>query len=95
MQQAYNILVNLSGIVLKTASVFSKKLQEFTKGRIGLFERLKKNIDPTASYIWVHAASLGEFEMAVPVLKLLKEIYPDHNIVVSFFSPYLHKGNGP
>nr|WP_279344007.1 glycosyltransferase N-terminal domain-containing protein [Gramella jeungdoensis] len=80
-------MVNLSGAVLKSASYFSKKLKDFTEGRKDLFPKLEKAIDRSHDYIWVHAASLGEFEMAVPVLKMLKNKYPDSEIVVSFFSP--------
>lgn len=60
---------------------------EFTDGRKDLFPKLEKTIDPSKDYFWIHAASLGEFEMAVPVLKMLKENYPGTRILVSFFSP--------
>ncbi|TBW30274.1 3-deoxy-D-manno-octulosonic acid transferase [Gramella sp. KN1008] len=91
MQGVYNVLVNLSGVVLKSASYFSKKLKEFTEGRKDLFPKLENVIDPAHDHIWVHAASLGEFEMAVPVLKMLKEESPESKIVVSFFSPSGYK----
>ena len=87
MQGIYNVLVKISGVVLKSAGKFSPKLKDFTEGRKDLFSKLKKNIDPDSQYIWIHAASLGEFEMAVPVLKMLKSKYPDTKTIVSFFSP--------
>ena len=87
MHRIYNVLIKLSGTVLKTAGKFSPKLKDFTEGRKGLFNQLRSKIDPEKGHIWIHAASLGEFEMAVPVLKLLKEKYPDRKTVVSFFSP--------
>lgn len=87
MQKIYNALVKLSAAVLKTAGRFSPKIKDFTEGRNNLFSKLKSNIDPTAEYIWIHSASLGEFEMAVPILKMLKEKYPHCKTVVSFFSP--------
>ena len=37
--------------------------------------------------LWMHAASLGEYEQGVPILKALTEHYPDHQWVISFFSP--------
>ncbi|CAL65259.1 3-deoxy-D-manno-octulosonic acid transferase [Christiangramia forsetii] len=91
MHRIYNLLVKLSGVVLKSAGSFSPKLKEFTEGRKDLFSKLEKNIDPSQEYLWIHAASLGEFEMAVPVLKMLKEKYPDTKTVVSFFSPSGYK----
>jgi 3-deoxy-D-manno-octulosonic-acid transferase len=39
------------------------------------------------STAWFHAASLGEFEQARPVLERYKELHPDCRIVVTFFSP--------
>lgn len=78
-------------MVLKSARFFSKKLAEFVEGRKDLFTRLEDNIDPAASYLWIHAASLGEFEMAVPVMEMLKKEYPQKKILVSFFSPSGYK----
>lgn len=37
--------------------------------------------------IWMHCASLGEFEQGRPVLEAVKEQYPGHKIVLTFFSP--------
>lgn len=37
--------------------------------------------------IWMHCASMGEFEQGRPVLEELRKDYPSHKIVVSFFSP--------
>ncbi|WP_317042198.1 3-deoxy-D-manno-octulosonic acid transferase [Salegentibacter sediminis] len=59
----------------------------FIKGRKEVFPRLKREIQAGEKYIWIHAASLGEFEQAVPVMELLKEKYPGHRILVTFFSP--------
>jgi 3-deoxy-D-manno-octulosonic-acid transferase len=47
-------------------------------------------IDPKATNqkrLWLHVASLGEFEQAKPVLIALKNHLPQLQIVVSFFSP--------
>lgn len=37
--------------------------------------------------LWVHAASLGEFEQGRPVIEKWREQYPDYGIVLTFFSP--------
>ena len=49
----------------------------------------------TSPVIWMHAASLGEFEQGRPVITQLKSIYPDYKIVITFFSPsgYENKKN--
>jgi len=97
MHKIYNVLVQLSKPILKTAGTFSSKLKEFTEGREDLFLKLEKSIDPSEEHIWIHTASLGEFEMAVPVLRMLKKQYPEYKIVVSFFSPsgYKNKKSHP
>lgn len=91
MQKIYNLLTEISETLLKPAGIFSSKLAEFTKGRKYLFEELEERLDNGESYIWIHSASLGEFEMAVPVIKMLKKQYPDKKILVSFFSPSGYK----
>ena len=37
--------------------------------------------------IWIHAASVGEFEQARPLIERLRREQPQHKIVVTFFSP--------
>ena len=42
---------------------------------------------PTQEWIWIHAASLGEFEQGRPVIEALKKEFPQYKILLSFFSP--------
>ena len=37
--------------------------------------------------IWIHAASAGEYEQAVPLIEYLRHRYPHMPLTVSFFSP--------
>lgn len=47
-----------------------------------------KNLPPLKDQcIWMHCASLGEFEMGKPVLEALRAQHPQYRIVVTFFSP--------
>lgn len=50
-------------------------------------EELKGEIAPEDRVIWMHCSSAGEFEQGKPVIEALKQAYPIHKIVVSFFSP--------
>ncbi len=59
----------------------------FVEGRKTVFPYLEKNIAPGADMIWVHCASLGEFEQGLPVIEKLKITYPTSKVVVTFFSP--------
>lgn len=51
------------------------------------FRVLKEKVDPTAHYIWVHAASLGEFEQGRPLIEQIKRDHPEKKILLTFFSP--------
>lgn len=56
-------------------------------GRKTVFTTLAEKIKPEDKTIWFHAASLGEFEQGLPVMEKIKVQYPNHKIVVTFFSP--------
>ena len=87
MHFLYNFLVNTTEKLLPLSGRFNEKLKLFTEGRRGLFEKLASEISPHDKTILIHAASLGEYEQAVPVILKLKQIFPKHKIVLSFFSP--------
>lgn len=59
----------------------------FVEGRKQVFEILQQNISAENRTIWFHAASLGEYEQALPVILKVKQLFPKHKIVLSFFSP--------
>lgn len=72
-------------------------MKNFVEGRKSVFKELEQNLSTGDRTIWLHAASLGEYEQGVPVLEQLKASFPDYKIVVSFFSPsgYEVKKNNP
>jgi 3-deoxy-D-manno-octulosonic-acid transferase len=59
----------------------------FVDGRKSVFETLAKTIKATDKTIWFHAASLGEYEQGLPVIETIKQQFPTHKIVITFFSP--------
>ena len=83
----YNLLVTLGQGILPIAALFSPKLKRFVKGRKEVFKTLSLELNPTKKTIWMHSASLGEYEQGVPVLEKIRQCYPEHQIVLSFFSP--------
>ena len=83
----YNLLVSLAGFFLIPAGYFNRKLRLFYQGRRSVFSSLEANLEPNKPRIWVHAASLGEYEQGLPVVKELKIKYPEHQILMTFFSP--------
>lgn len=83
----YNVLVVLAGFLLKTAAVFSPKMKLFVDGRRNVFSILSSKITEKDRTIWFHAASLGEYEQGLPVMEKIRLAYPNHKIVLTFFSP--------
>lgn len=59
----------------------------FVDGRKKVFNTLKETIHPNDKTIWFHCASLGEYEQGVPIMEKTKELFPDHKLIVTFFSP--------
>jgi len=62
-------------------------MKSFAEGRIHWESELKSQVSENEKVIWFHAASLGEYEQAVPIIDALKKKYTSHKIAVSFFSP--------
>jgi len=83
----YNQLTLLTGFLLKIVALFSHKIRLFVDGRKTVFHTLQQNISPEDKTIWFHSASLGEYEQGLPVMEKIKQQYPDHKIVLTFFSP--------
>lgn len=87
MKFFYNIFVNLLIFGMKIGSGFNDKLKRGFVGRKQSCELVKNKISQNDKIIWMHAASLGEYEQGLPVLEKLKEHFPEHKILVTFFSP--------
>jgi len=83
----YNFAVQLSALFLKLIALFHPKIRLFVDGRKEVMSYLQENISQGDSLIWVHTASLGEFEQGLPIIEQLKKNYPAYRILVTFFSP--------
>jgi 3-deoxy-D-manno-octulosonic-acid transferase len=83
----YNLIVFLASQILQLLALFSPKMKLFVEGRKSVFQTLKDNIHPDDKVFWFHAASLGEYEQGLPVIEKVKEQFPHHKIVITFFSP--------
>lgn len=83
----YNIITLLAAQLLKIVALFSPKMKLFVDGRKSVFQTLADKIQSSDKTIWFHAASLGEYEQGLPVIEAIKQQFPTHKIVVTFFSP--------
>lgn len=69
-------------------AVWNKKAALWIRGRRTVFADLRKLLEPSSGKtVWMHCASLGEFEQGRPVLQKLKQDFPHLRIVITFFSP--------
>ncbi len=93
----YNLLILLASTALHLIALFNSKIKLFLDGRATVFQTLEQKINTTDKTIWFHAASLGEYEQGLPVIEKIKEKYPHHKIVLTFFSPsgYEVRKNNP
>ena len=87
MNQIYNLIVIIAAQLLKIIALFSPKMKLFVDGRKSVFQTLANKIQSSDKTIWFHAASLGEYEQGLPVIEAIKQQFPNHKIVVTFFSP--------
>jgi 3-deoxy-D-manno-octulosonic-acid transferase len=90
----YTFLIFLYGGSIRMAAFFSPKARDWVEGRKNWRSRLLKDLSGIPEQrIWMHCASLGEFEQGRPVLEALRLRYPTAGIVLSFFSPsgYRHQ----
>lgn len=87
MYFVYDLLILFAGFVLKITALFNKKIKLFIDGRKQTFTKLQQAIAETDEVIWIHCASLGEFEQGRPIIEKLKLKFPTKKVVLTFFSP--------
>ncbi|MDF2385193.1 hypothetical protein JMG10_27225 [Nostoc ellipsosporum NOK] len=85
----YQLFLWLFGAGVRVASLFNAKAKLWVRGRRDLLQQIRESC---AGYsgpgtIWMHCASLGEFEQGRPVLEQLRLTHPGHRLILTFFSP--------
>lgn len=83
----YNLGMLIYHFGVWVASFWNEKASKFCKGRQGVLEYIAEKVDKNSKYVWVHAASLGEFEQGRPIIEKLRQMKPEYKIVLTFFSP--------
>nr|WP_298990112.1 glycosyltransferase N-terminal domain-containing protein [uncultured Polaribacter sp.] len=85
MKFLYNLIVFKVSILLRIVALFNNKIKLFVDGRKEVFKEIE--VLRKQNTIWFHAASLGEFEQARPIIEEVKNNYKNYKILVTFFSP--------
>ena len=84
MSFIYSLFISFFNISLKLNSLFNEKTKKIILGRKKTKDYIKNNIEDQ-KVIWIHVASVGEFEQAKPIIDSLKRKY-ENKILVSYFS---------
>ncbi|MDM9630369.1 3-deoxy-D-manno-octulosonic acid transferase [Robiginitalea aurantiaca] len=87
MYLLYDLAVLISWNILKLIALFNPGIRKFVVGRKNTLPYLQRMRDPQKPLIWMHTASLGEFEQGAPVLEKLCAAYPEYQFLITFFSP--------
>lgn len=84
MVKAYNFFIELYALIILLLSPFNTKAKLWIYGRLNW----QNKIPPKGNLkrVWVHCASLGEFEQARPLIEQLKQ-KQKVDLIISFFSP--------
>lgn len=84
MRLLYSIFIHFYHIAILIVAPFNVKAKQWIKGRKSVsFPTLAKG----EKLIWIHAASLGEFEQGRPIIESIKRNHSEYKILLTFFSP--------
>ena len=93
MHFLYALIVELAWYILPIIGLFSPKIKSFVTERKTTFTAIAdwKKTQSKKPVLWAHCASLGEYEMIVPILSAT-ELQERFEVVISFFSSsgYIH-----
>ena len=88
MKFIYQLFISLYPLIARVISTRNEKAKLWVNGRDNIFDKLStafaKNTD---KIIWIHCASLGEFEQGRPIMEELKSKSPEIKVLLTFFSP--------
>ena len=87
MRLLYSLAIRCYSGAIALASLFgNKKASSWWKGRKHQWDNLKSfNIND--NWLWIHVSSLGEFEQGLPLIEKLRQNFPNHKLLLTFFSP--------
>ncbi len=90
MRFLYTISIYLYGLAIRISSLFNAKAKLWADGRTNIFRKISKDFsdrNSNGSLLWIHCASLGEFEQGRPLIEKIKKEKNGIKILLTFFSP--------
>lgn len=83
----YNLGLTLYVWAIRLVAPRHPKARLWIEGRRDLFRRIREAVAPGERIVWMHVASLGEFEQGRPIIEELRRKHPEYKILLTFFSP--------
>lgn len=83
----YHVITQVYFLVIRLAALFNTKAKKWIDGRKDIFQIIEQSLSKNETRIWIHCASLGEFEQGRPIIEALKRKNKNLKIVLTFFSP--------
>lgn len=84
----YNLGIAIYGLLVRLAVRVNRKAGLRREGLREIWERIEARVGAwEGPVVWVHAASLGEFEQGRPVIEVIRARHPGHKVLLTFFSP--------
>lgn len=87
MNLIYQLGIHIYRLAAWLAAPFNPKARFWHQGQKEVFPYLKRKSIGKQPLIWVHCASLGEFEQGRPLIEAIKKQHPGYQILLTFFSP--------
>ena len=87
MRILYNLGIYIINGLAHLLAFFNPKARLWIDGTKDWEGRIRNKINPEDRNIWIHCASLGEFEQGRPLIEDLKKEHPEYRVVLTFFSP--------
>lgn len=87
MRLLYQLGIRIFLLLVRIKARRDSKAKQWIEGRKGLMKRIENSVRGIENSVWIHCASLGEFEQGRPLIEAIKERTPEQTIVLTFFSP--------
>ena len=88
LNRMYSFSIYCFSILVRIAAFFGNiKAKRLADGQKQVWKELKDSLQPDERRVWIHCASVGEFEQGRPLMEDIRAQFPQFKILVSFFSP--------
>lgn len=84
----YTLIIHILSLLVRLAArLGNEKAKKLSIGQKQVWEQMKSKLQAGEQRIWIHCASVGEFEQGRPLIEAIRANYPQFKIVATYFSP--------